>query len=247
MDHEVEARSSHNPLDAALGAPQPQPEVAPETPPEPQVPVEVAAQPAPEPDAGEPPTLQAGHVPIAAMLDEREKRQAAERRARELEDWKRQQEEAFAQPLPTDQILAAQRYQDNLRYSRKFAERQYGKELIDQVHQWAYDRAERDPYFNAEMAAHDDPYEAAVLAYNREQVLQAVSPADLEAFRAWKAAQAAAQGAPTPQPGAPAGLTAPKPPPVSLANASGTGALGAAAIPAGEGEAYASLFRPPSR
>jgi len=233
-----------NPLDAALGAPQPQPEVAPETPPGPQAPVEAAPPPAPEPDAGETPSLQAGHVPIAAMLDEREKRQAAERRARDLEDWKRQQEEVFAQPLPPDQVLAAQRYQDNLRYSRKFAERQFGKELIDQVHQWAYDRAERDPYFNAEMAAHDDPYEAAVLAYNHEQVLQAVSPADLEAFRAWKAAQAQAPGeTPALQTPARANHVAPKPPPVSLANASGTGALGANAVPTGEGEAYASLFR----
>jgi hypothetical protein len=185
------------------------------------------------------------------MLDEREKRQAAERRAKELEDWKRQQEEAQAQPLPPEQVLAAQRYQDNLRYSRKFAERQHGKELIDQVHQWAYDRAARDPYFNAEMAAHDDPYEAAVQAYNREQVLQAVTPSDLDAFRAWKAAQAQAAGEPRPESGAaphsqtpaPVGLTAPKPPPRSLAEASGTGALGNPAVNVGEGVAFASLFQ----
>lgn len=188
-----------------------------------------------------------GHVPISAMLDEREKRQAAERRAKELEDWKQQQEQALTPPVQPEQALAAQRYADNLRYSRKFAERQYGKELLDQVHQWAYERAERDPFFNAEMAAHDDPYEAAVQAYNREQVLEAVDPSDLEAFKAWKAAQAQAAAetpAPGTQPPAPQAL---RPPPRSLAEASGTGALGNPAVNVGEGEAFASLFRPPTR
>ena len=187
--------------------------------------------------------LEPGHVPLAAVLDEREKRQAAEKQLRELQQWREQVEAAQAQPLPPEQVLAQQRYQDNLRYSRKFAERQYGKDFVAEVHQWAFDRCEHDPFFNAEMAAHDDPYEAAAQAYNREQVLKEVSHADLDAFRAWKAVQAQAAGetpalhAQTPAP------QAPKPPPVSLANASGTGALGAAAVPNGDGEAYASLFR----
>jgi hypothetical protein len=222
-----------NPLNAALGD-EPEVEVAP---------VEAVNAESPQPAEGglEARGPEPGHVPLAAVLDEREKRQAAERQLRELQQWREQLEAAQAQPLPLDQALAQQRYQDNLRYSRKFAERQHGKDFVDQVHQWAFDRCERDPYFNAEMAAHDDPYEAAAQAYNREQVLKEVGHADLDAFRAWKATQAQAQA--TPQPGAPMGHAAPKPPPVSLANASGTGALGAAAVPSGDGEAYASLFR----
>jgi hypothetical protein len=237
-----------NPLDTALGAPHPQPEpsafasASDDRTPKSQAQPETAVQPAPET-----PALREGHVPIAAMLDEREKRQAAERRAKELEDWKQQQEQALTPPVQPEQVLAAQRYADNLRYSRKFAERQYGKELLDQVHQWAYERAKRDPFFNAEMAAHDDPYEAAVQAYNREQVLEAVDPSDLEAFKAWKAAQAQA-AAETPAPGTqPPAAQALKPPPRSLAEASGTGALGNPAVNVGEGEAFASLFRPPTR
>jgi hypothetical protein len=202
---------------------------------------EVDVAPQPQPESGlEARGPEPGHVPLAAVLDEREKRQAAERQVRELTQWKAEQEAAQAQPLPPDQALAQQRYQDNLRYSRKFAERQYGKDFVDEVHQWAFDRCERDPFFNAEMAAHDDPYEAATLAYNHEQVLKEVSHADLDAFRAWKAQ---AQLDPGGTPALRVQPQAPKPPPVSLASASGTGALGAAAAPAGDGEAYASLFR----
>jgi hypothetical protein len=212
-----------------------------ETPPEPVA--EPEPEPAPEP-APEPPTpaaLEPGHVPISAMLDEREKRQALEKQLAQLK--------AKADPPPpldaTEQLQAAL-YAQNLRTSRRFAEARYGARSVETVHDWAAARCDADPAFNEQIRSSDDPYEAAMQAYNREQVLTEVGPGDLDAFRAWKAATAAAAaGAPaetTPTP-TPATATAATPVPRSLVNASGNGALGKDAISAGPGEAHAAIFR----
>jgi len=79
-------------------------------------------------------------------------------------------------------------------------------------------------------------YEAAMQAWQREQVLAEVKPGELDAYRAWRAAQAQAQAqahAPSQQP---AKL------PRSLATASGNGAAGSPHIPVGPGEAFASVI-----
>jgi hypothetical protein len=184
-----------------------------------------AAEPAPTP----PPAPEPGHVPISAMLDEREKRQALERQLAEL---KARQEPP--KPLePTEQLQQAL-YTQNLRASRKFAEREYGKEQIEAVHKWAAEKCDSDPIFNQQMLSSEDPYEAAYQAYNREQIVAKVSPDRLAAFEAWEKAQAEAQAAApihTPSTAAP-------PPPKSLATAPGNGAAGAPHIPVGEGEAF---------
>jgi hypothetical protein len=167
------------------------------------------------------------------MLDEREKRQALERRLAEIEANK-----APTPPPPPEEQLRQALYAQNLKVSRKFAERQYGADTIAQVHDWAAKRCDEDRHFNAQMQSSDDPYEAAYQAYNREQIVQKVSPERLAAFEAWEAAQAAAQA----QAQTPAHQPAAAVPPRSLANAPGNGAAGAPHVPTGPGEAFRAVI-----
>jgi hypothetical protein len=190
------------------------------------------AAPAPAPQA---PPPEPGHVPISALLDEREKRQAADRAYRELQE--RLAAQQPQEPPPPEEAFEQVLYAQNLRISRRFAERQYGAELTASVHDWAVKRCDADPLFNLQMRSSDDPYEAAMQAYNREQILAAVGPSDLEAFQAWKTAQAqlsATQPVPQPAPAAPL--------PRSLADAPGNGAVGLPHVPVGPGEAFRSAI-----
>ena len=219
---------------------------APEAAPAAQTPPVAAAPAAPAAAAPTEPTPPAGHVPLSVLLDEREKRQAYERQLAELRS-----RQAPAQPVPPEEQVQQALYAQNLRTSRRFAERTYTPELVATVHDWAARRCDEDPIFNQQMRSSEDPYEAAVQAYHRDQILAAVkTPAELEAFRAWQAAQAAGGAAPTAA--APASVThtptpnptpAPPPPPRSLATASGNGAAGAPHVPVGAGEAFRTVIR----
>jgi hypothetical protein len=181
------------------------------------------------------------HAPITALLDEREKRQEAQRKAEALE---RQLAEMRSQqqpppPLEPTEALQVALYQQNLRASRRFAEREYGKDQIAAVHEWAVRKCDEDPIFNEQMRSSEDPYEAAYQAFNRDKILAEVKPDDFAAFKAWREAQAQAasvQSAPSPQ-SAPAA-----PVPRSLATASGTGGAGQPHVPVGPGQAFASVI-----
>jgi hypothetical protein len=175
-----------------------------------------------------------GHVPLSAVLDERERRQAAERQVAEL-----QQYVAPAPPPPLEEQVEARLYSANLSASRRFAEREHGREAVGAIHQWAVAKCDADPYFNQQMRSTDDPYEAAIQAYNRERVVAEVGAGDLEAFRAWKAASAAAQGQSPYSPRSQPATRIPR----SLANAPGNGAAGRFGGPVAEGNAYAGLFK----
>jgi len=185
-------------------------------------------------------TPEPGQVPISALLDERDKRQAAEK-ARA--DYERQlevlrQTQAPQQPPPADVQVRQALYDQHLRASRRFAEREYGKDTVAQVHDWAFQRCAEDPIFNQQMLASEDPYEAAQQAFNREQILAEVSPDRLAAFKAWEAAQAAAEASPTPNRAAAA-----PPPPRSLATATNAGGPGAATtVNIGPGEAFSAAI-----
>jgi hypothetical protein len=187
-----------------------------------------------------------GHVPISALLDEREKRQAerAKREAleRQIADM-RTQATPQRELAPTEQLEIAL-YSQNLRASRRFAEREYGKDTVASLHDWATRRCDEDPAFNHQMRLSDDPYEAAFHAYHREQILQTVRPDDLAAFKAWQAAQAAAHGQSPSHPRERGGhsTTSSRPVPRSLATASGTGGAGAPHTPIGPGQAFANAI-----
>jgi hypothetical protein len=199
---------------------------------------EPQAAPEPVPAPAEP-----QHAPLGALLDERDKRKEAQAKAealeRQLAEMRAQQQQPPADMTPDERVQAAL-YQQNLRASRRFAEREYGKDVIATVHDWAATKCDADPIFNQQMLSAEDPYEAAYQAFNREQIVSKVTPDRLAAFEAWEAAQAAAsaqaQAAPTPS-------TAPAPPPPrSLATAPGNGAAGSPHIPAGPGEAFRNVI-----
>lgn len=201
----------------------------------------VETPPAPEPEPVPPavPPPEPGHVPLAAMLDERDKRQALEKQVADYRAREQAAAQANAQPLPIEAQVEARLYTANLNASRRFAEREYGKETVATVHDWAAAKCDADPLFNQQMRSAEDPYEAAMQAWNRDRVVAEVSAGDLDAFRAWKAASAQAQ-APSPH------VTQSQPAvaiPRSLANAPGNGAQGHSAVPIGEGNAYAGLFK----
>jgi hypothetical protein len=217
-----------------------------ETPAEPEVVAAEAAAPipaeAPSPPAAEPPQPPAdpGHVPISALLDEREKRQAERARAEILERQLQDMRAALQPPrdLEPNAAMEMALYNQNLRASRKFAEREYGKSQIQEIHDWAAARCDADPMFNQQMRSSEDPYEAAYQAYNREQILRTVKPDDLAAFKAWRQAQAqaATHSSATHPSATPAAV------PRSLATASGTGGAGQPHVPVGAGQAFGAAF-----
>jgi hypothetical protein len=178
------------------------------------------------------PAREPERVPLGTLLDERERRQKAERERDEL----RAARQRETPPDPAE-AAEARRHADNLRFSRKFAEREYGRDVIATVHDWAAAKCDADPFFNASMRSSEDPYEAAWQAYNREQIAAKVSPERLAQFEAWEKAQAEAQGqqTQTPQPSAPT-------PPRSLAEAPGTGLSATAAGLKSSEQVFADLF-----
>lgn len=198
------------------------------------------AEPAPEP-AQEPvapfeaPVVEhkpdPGFVPITVVLDERDKRQRAEQ---ELAQFRAAQQQPQAVPdqwedpegfqAHQDQKVQAALYQQNLRWSERIAASEHGKETVDQAKQWGIGRCDADPYFNAKVAASDDPIGFVVSEWKREQIAAQVTPDDFAQFQAWKAAQAQIQAPSSAQPAA-----SPPPsrsvPPRSLASAPSAGGV----------------------
>ena len=101
--------------------------------------------------------------------------------------------------------------------SEDMARQRHGEELVDKAKDWVVAKMAQSPTFQQEVLSNRNPYEFAVQAFQRDQVVSQLKPADLDAFRAWQAATAAAQQA---QP--PAGASPPIPvaaaPPRSLAS-----------------------------
>lgn len=236
--------------------------VAPEAPAAP-----VAPAPAPAADLAPPPPVAApapspptehGFVPLAVVLDEREKRQAAEKRASELEAWRDQQKAAANRQPPPDfnadpqaaLSFQEQRFQEALAsqrvdMSRRWAVQQHGQELVDKAHQWGFERCARDPLFNQTIAQSADPIEAAIYHYQ----LAHTDPAELAAYRAWKATQTTAAPAAALAPAAPQPVAVPTAPPAPAAprpslaaapSAATTGAL----LPRDAAETYRVQFGP---
>lgn len=208
--------------------PQVQPESVAETPPEPVQGPQTEGQPA------------AHHVPLAVLLDEREKRKDYERKLREYE-----QREAEARAKATPQAIPdpyedPQGYQSYIQsqiddrafnvtaeISGRFAEQKYGKEVVQEAIAWAQEQGQRDPYLGQRVRASNDPVGFVVEQFQREQfwTKYGSDPSALSAL-------VAAPGTAAPQ--AMAAPAAPKPqaPPKSLVNAPSTGA-GVQAIPEG--------------
>ena len=184
--------------------PQPVVEVAeaviekPEAAPEPvQEPV-IEAKPEQKPEAG--------HVPMAALLDERDKRKALESRLAEYE----RNQAARQEPDPNLDPVAWQQHQlqgvhqavvdTRLNMSEVAARRHYGAELSDAAKHWALGQFQTNPAFQSQVLNNVDPYDYAITAYQREQIASQVSADDFKAFQAWKTANAQVAAAPAASP-----------------------------------------------
>jgi len=200
-----------------------------------------AAPAAPAPNADAAPAAPAGepvhHVPLATFLDTRDKLSAAEKEAKELREWRQQQEEAARRqqvqapnrdtdPQGYERFQQAQigqaLYGQRLEMSRGFAEMKHGPDVTTAAFDWGVQRCDADPFFNEKVRAHRDPVGFVVSEWQREQTLAQMSdPKEIEAFRAWKAQQA---GQPAGQPHAAAPPAAPAAPRQSLAASPSAGA-----------------------
>lgn len=224
----------------------------------------VSAQPADQPAAATPATpapeapaapaaapsqsVDPGHVPISALLDERDKRQKLEAQLAALEAAK----PAPQAPEPPDPNLdpeGARQYQDaqqqqfalNIRLdvSEDLARVKHGDETVDKAREWVLGRMNASPSFRDEVLSNRNPYEFAVQAFQRDQVISGLTPERLAAFEAWQTAQASGQ--PQVQPATPPSPLNPAPaPPRSLATESSAG--GASHVPSGPGQAFDAAF-----
>jgi len=228
-----------------------EPEPVVETPPAPQEP-EQPAQAAEPVNPLTPPALdakpEAGFVPITVVLDERDKRQKAER---ELEQYRAQQPQPQAQPIPDplDDPEGFASYQSSaahsaalnvkLDMSEEFARQQKGDEIVDKARDWALEQFQRRPGFQQEVFNQRNPYGYIVQQYEREQIASTVTADDFAQFQAWKQAQT--QLTQQQQPAAAAAPQSPAAPPRSLASAPAAGGINAE-VAQSDDEIFAETF-----
>lgn len=217
----------------------------------------VAETPAPEPVApsqGEPepaapPAAQpeeAKHIPISALLDEREKRQKFEREAEELRRWKAEQEqrqrqqaapkidvlddpEGFARQQ--QQMLQQAILQDRYERSLDAAVEKHGQDTVKAVVDFFNDPAHAPK--THEFIRHPDPFKAAFKYYQEQREIAEIrGVGGVEAMRAKIEAELREKLLAEVQP------PAPKAPPPSMAATPGTS--GGVKDPTASG--FASLF-----
>lgn len=132
-----------------------------------------------------------GFAPIGALLDERDKRKQLEA---ELARYQAQQ----PAPEPIDiydpeQLAAFQQQQvinTKLDISEDMTRDKFGDELVDKARDWALQRFNQSPAYQAEVLRQRNPWKYVVEQYQRDQIASQVSLTDFEQFQAWKAAQA---------------------------------------------------------
>jgi hypothetical protein len=217
----LEEPNVEEPVAAAIEAPEPVEQQ--------EAPVEVAPEIKPEP----------AHVPITALMDERDKRKAAEAKLATFEQQPApvQIPDQFEDPEGYTAAIQDQfeqrLYGQTLAISERFAVQQYGKETTDAALEWGRAKCAADPYFNAQVRQSSDPAGFAVQEYQRDQIASQVTPDDYQKFKAWQAAQAEI----TPQP------VTPSPPIPARSIGSIPSAGGVDHVPVGPGVAYDGLFK----
>lgn len=218
-------------------------ETAMETPPVEEAPVEEVQQepepesePAPEVVEAPAPEPEARHVPITALLDERDKRKELERRLAEFEAKQQVQPQQTEIPDPYDDPAGFAAHQQKqveqqivgvrFEMSDRFARQAHGDETVQGAIDWAMERAQKNPAFAQEYMANPDPIEWIVQQHKRDAMLSDIgdSPDD------WFEREAAKRGYAKPSANASAVVAdaAPKQvvqpakvPPRSLANQGG--------------------------
>lgn len=185
-----------------------------------------------------------GHIPITALLEERDKRKALEARVAAFEAQQPQPQSPDRYEDPEgyeawrEQQVEARLETQRLDMSERFARKEHGAELVDQAKAWALNRFSQDPLFHQQVLASPDPYEFAVTEFKRDQVLSQFQPSDYDQFLAWKASNGAGQV----QPVAPVAIPQSPLPPRSLASAPAAGSLKPGEQPVGPGVAFDAVF-----
>lgn len=238
LDESTEAAA----VEAEAEAPEPEQPEAVKATPEPEAAPqedEPKAEGTGETKAGPPPAGEEkqSFIPVTALLDEREKRQKAEREAEALRQWRAQVEaqQRQGQKKPDffdnpDQAVQQALVATKVQQSRFFAERDFGAETVNEA--MAY--FDLHPQHTQQFLSHPSPFHAAVEFYKRQKFLDEVKDPDewrnAERERLKQELMAELQAAP-PQP------SASKAPPPSMAKAPATGRDAIA-----PGNAFESLF-----
>jgi len=229
-------------------------------PPAPEPPAETQPAPTPEPAPSQPSVAPVqpppGYIPMAAVLDEREKRQGAQR---EAEEFRRKYEEATRKPpVPLDPIADPEAFDRSLNEriervrwdaitnaSLVAATRHHGPEKVKAAEEWLQSELQQNPALWQTIQRQPDPYDFVVSQHQRTLRLQKIGDDDPEA---WAQKWAEANGyvkAGTPQPqsavvtGHPPQSTLPRP---SLASAPSAGSK-SPNVPVGPGEAFNAVFK----
>lgn len=212
--------------------------------PEPEAPAEEQEQPQGEPEPEKESTDQR-QVPLAALKEEREKRQALERRMAEFESRMGQ----APQPVQPEVVRKApDPYEDPDGYnaymqdtvaqtewrlraemSGRFAEEKHGKDTVEAAIAWAQEQGAKDPTLGTRVQMQASPVEFVVEEYKRSQTLTALDGKSLDDYiqeqavaKGWIVSQPGAEGsAPLLKPSSPT-------PPKSLSQAPGNGGIGKA-------------------
>jgi hypothetical protein len=176
-------------------------------------------------------------VPVTALQQERERRQAIER---QLEQERTRPEvpdlyqdpEAFAayQQSQTQSIALNVK----LDLSEDMAREKHGDQAVDEARDWALAKFASNPAFQQEVMSQRNPYGYVVSQHKREQMFSSVTSDDLAEFQAWKAAKANPLQ-PTPPP--------PIAPPRSIASAPAAGTSKPGQEPLYAGAAFDAVFR----
>ena len=176
-------------------------------------------------------------IPVTALLDEREKRQEAQRKAEES-DRRAKSLEAELREMRTpkdeapdwyDDPQKAAQYQQNavmtqfeaqrMQQSKFFAEREFGADVVTEA--VAY--FDRNPAASQQFKGHPSPFHAAVEFYQRQKVVEEVG-ADPAAYRAKLADEIRAElEAQYSASGQKSQSSKPKAPPPSMASAPASG------------------------
>ena len=219
---------------------------------------EQAAEPEPAPEHPEgtgeteatPPVVEKaeeGRVPIGALRDEREKRQALQRELDELRRWREQQESARQQPqidpvLEPEKALAQVQHQfrgelwnERCHISEVMARSALGEETVETAKEAFIAEAQRNPALGVELRRQQHPYDFVVKWHKRQQAMAEIGE-DPDAYRARLREEVMRELAQQPATPAPQPSTRPPAPPRSLSSAP---AAGGDAQP---GDVFAELF-----
>lgn len=187
--------------------------------------VEQPAEPVAQEPAPPEPKPEPQHVPITALLDERDKRKAMEAELERLRAAQAPQPEFTIPDMFEDpdgysnyqqQVAQQATLNAKLDISEEMARDKFGDEEVETAKNWALQQFAARPGFQQEVLRQRNPYRFVVEQYKREQIATQVTPDDFAQYQAWKAAQSQLQAPATPAPVAP---------PRSLATAPSAGSI----------------------